>query len=57
LLADPVDIRKLVCIHNEIKREKELYKRPSCVLQVLPLLHPLWVENWLSHYQYDLINN
>jgi len=29
---------------NEIKRE-ELYKRPNCVLQNLPLLHSLCVEN------------
>ena len=32
-------IRMLVCIQNEIKDEKQLYKRPNCVLQVLSLLH------------------
>jgi len=33
-----MDIRKLVCIQKEINREKELYKRPNCVLQALPLI-------------------
>ena len=54
LLVDPTDIRKLVCIQNEIKREKQLYKRTNCALQVLPLLHSLRVENWLSHFHCDL---
>jgi len=30
---------KLVCIQNEIKREKELYKKLNCVLQVLLTLN------------------
>jgi len=29
LLADPIDIYELVCIHNEIKREKELYEQEN----------------------------
>jgi len=45
LLADPSDIHKLVCIQNEIKHEKELHKRPNCIMQVLPLLYSLCVEN------------
>jgi len=56
-LADPIDIHKLVCIKNEIKHEKELYKRPNYVLKVLSLLHSLCVENCLSHFHGDSINN
>jgi len=50
LIADPIDVRMLVCIQNEIKHEKESYKISNCILQVLPLLHSLCVENWLSHF-------
>jgi len=35
LLADPIDKCKLVCIQNEIKREKE----------TMPMLHSLCIEN------------
>jgi len=28
----------IVCAQNEIKREKELYKRPNCVLQAVAIL-------------------
>jgi len=45
LIADPIDVRMLVCIQNEIKHEKESYKISNCILQVLPLLHSLCVEN------------
>jgi len=37
LLADLIDMQKLLRIQNEIKCEKEVYKRPNCTLQVLPL--------------------
>ena len=34
-----------------------LPERPNCVLHALPRLHSLCVENWLSHFHCDLINN
>ena len=37
-----------------MKREKQLYKRINCALHVLPLLHSLRVEKWLSHFHCDL---
>jgi len=54
LLADLIDIHKLVYMQYEIKGEKELYKRPNCVL---PLLPSLCIENWLSHFHCHLMNN
>ena len=57
LSADLIDRHKMVCIQNEKKAKQIFYKRPNCVLQVLPLLHALCVEDWLSHFHCDLINN
>jgi len=55
--ADPIDVRKLVFIQIEIKREKELYKRPNCFLQSLQLSHSLWIQNWLLNFHCDLTKN
>ena len=57
LFADPMDIRKLVCIQNEIKRKKELYKlRPASsatitfvVRKKLTFTHPLWFNKKLNN--------
>ena len=57
LSADLIDRHKMVCIQNEKKAKQIFYKRPNCILQVLPLLHALCVEDWLSHFHCDLINN
>jgi len=38
------------------KREKTVQETYYCVLQGLPLLHSLCVENWLSPFHCDLIN-
>jgi len=32
-----MDIRKLVCIQNEIKRKKELYKHPWTLISLLSM--------------------
>jgi len=40
LLADPINIRKLVCIQNEIKREKELYLKFSNLKSLSKFLTP-----------------
>jgi len=39
------------------EREKTVQETYNCVLQGLPLLHSLCVENWLSPFHCDLTNN
>ena len=65
LLADLINILKLACIQNEIKRKKELYRRPDCILQIMPLIlivHrkltftlPLWFNRQLPNSWCNLV--
>jgi len=38
-----------------MKREKEVYRRTNCVLQVLPLFCSLCIKNWLSNFAFFLL--
>jgi len=45
-------------MHSEdFTAKKTVQETYNCVLQGLPLLHSLCVENWLSPFHCDLINN